>query len=154
MLFLGPGFVLALPGIRRLVVRIKAIDFSSCLISLFLKLTDRYFIRFLLKALFGSGQIADLTAIWEHAIRDVVGLSRTEVTGCCALLQSYMRRLSTSKLSANEVGCTACSLLVISKNLCSKMHFQKGLISKPFHIKAGDFSFLLECANQKSTQML
>ncbi|KAJ1493185.1 actin-domain-containing protein, partial [Baffinella frigidus] len=31
-------------------------------------------------------QISDLVAIWEHAIRDVVGLSRTEVTGMACVL--------------------------------------------------------------------
>ena len=36
-----------------------------------------------------------------------------------------MRELN-SNLSGNEVCYTACSLLVILKNLCSKLHSQKG----------------------------
>ena len=37
-----------------------------------------------------------------------------------------MKRELNSDLSATEVYSTACSLLVILKNLCSKLHRQKG----------------------------
>ena len=47
----------------------------------------------------------------------------------CELLDqlgSCMKRVINQNLSGNEVHSTACSLLVISKNLCSKLHCEKG----------------------------
>ena len=41
------------------------------------------------------------------------------------------------KLYGNEVYYTACSLLVISKNFCSKLHRQKGFIESSFYVPSG-----------------
>ena len=43
------------------------------------------------------------------------------------LEESDMKRKLNKNLSGNAVYYTACSLLVISKNSCSKLHCQKGL---------------------------
>jgi hypothetical protein len=43
-----------------------------------------------------------------------------------------MKRESNQNFSGNEVYYTACSLLVISKNSCSKLHCEKKKINSPF----------------------
>jgi hypothetical protein len=50
----------------------------------------------------------------------------------------YMKRESNENLSGNAVYYTASSLLVISKNSCNKIHYQKVLTQSPFHIRSGD----------------
>ena len=49
---------------------------------------------------------------------------------------SYMKRELNWNYSDNEVYYTACSLLVILNNVCSKLHCQKGLIPFSFQIRS------------------
>ena len=51
------------------------------------------------------------------------------------------------RLDGNEIYYTACSLLVILKNSCSKLHCQKVLIEFPFHTSSYPFCLLTSPPN-------
>ena len=51
--------------------------------------------------------------------------------------KSHVKRGLNFIVFGNEVYYAACSLLLILKNLCSKLHGQKVSSQFPFHIKSG-----------------
>ena len=56
-------------------------------------------------------------------------------TTCGFVLGISYEKAFKLKFSGNEVHYTACSLLVTLENSFSKLHCQKVLIEKPFHMK-------------------
>ena len=75
----------------------------------------------------------------EHPWRHVLGRQPTH-RGCW--LKFYMERELGWYLSGNEVYFTACSLLVMWKNLCSKLNYHRGLNLVLFSYKIVGWSSL------------